>query len=518
MKILIVDDEPIMRNGLKVTIDWQTYGFEVLDAVANGKKALQACEEKGVPDIVITDIRMPVMDGLELTREMLLRYPLVKIVIISAYDDFKYAQQAIGLGASEYILKADLDCDTLLAVLLKMKGQLEKLHTVEKERETVSGLRWQLQENLLLRLLTGACYEADVQRRMAELDMELEPENLILVQFCTEFENEDKQELFRKLLFEEKEIYHPYWIVSSKKHIILLANAVKNLQTRIKLEETLKKAEEVCGGSVFYTLPFSGFGQVYQHNREMQPFMELYNFYQKQGCFCCEGEGPLLQEMNYSRNLAELLQLLEGNYLKEALWRICEIMEDFRKTLYRPEDVYELTGMLCTMVQEKAEEISRLSCTEEEIPLWRDARGTQVKQLIRHYKRLDAMIQAAQEYFDGLFEYMEKYLYHYDRIVSQAIRYMNAHLEEEVSLQEVAAEIFCSAPYLSSLFKKETGINFSDYLVNMRIRKAQNLLLTTQLSVSEIAREVGIGNSSYFTRVFSKITGVTPVKYRNREI
>ena len=101
---------------------------------------------------------------------------------------------------------------------------------------------------------------------------------------------------------------------------------------------------------------------------------------------------------------------------------------------------------------------------------------------------------------------------------SQAIRYMNAHLEEEVSLQEVAAEIFCSAPYLSSLFKKETGINFSDYLVNMRIRKAQNLLLTTQLSVSEIAREVGIGNSSYFTRVFSKITGVTPVKYRNREI
>ena len=68
MKILIVDDEPIMRNGLKVTIDWQTYGFEVLDAVANGKKALQACEEKGVPDIVITDIRMPVMDVIHFLR------------------------------------------------------------------------------------------------------------------------------------------------------------------------------------------------------------------------------------------------------------------------------------------------------------------------------------------------------------------------------------------------------------------------------------------------------------------
>lgn len=518
MKILIVDDESIMRNGLKVTIDWQTYGFEVLDAVANGKKALQVCEEKGVPDIVITDIRMPVMDGLELTRELLLRYPFVKIIIISAYDDFKYAQQAIGLGASEYILKADLDCDTLLAVLLKMKGQLEKLHTVEKERETVSGLIGQLQENLLLRLLTGSCYEVEIQRKMDELDMELAPENLILIQFCTDVEDEEKQECFRKLPLWEREIAHPYWSVSSKKHIVLLANAGRNFRTETELEEGLRKAGEDCGGSIFYTLPFHGFGQVYQRNREMQPFMELYNFYRKQGCFCCEGQRPVVQEMNYSKKLAELLWLLEGNYLKEAQKRIGDMMEDFRKTLYRPEDVYELTGMVCTMVQEKAEEISRLSCTEEEIPSWMETRGTQVKQLIRHYKRLDAMILAVQEYFGRLFVYMEKYLYHYDQIVSQAIRYMNAHLEEDISLQEVAEVIFCSAPYLSTLFKKETGINFSDYLINMRIRKAQNLLMTTQLSVSEIAREVGIGNSSYFTRVFSKITGVTPVKYRNREI
>ena len=108
-------------------------------------------------------------------------------------------------------------------------------------------------------------------------------------------------------------------------------------------------------------------------------------------------------------------------------------------------------------------------------------------------------------------------MYHYDKIVSQAVRYMNEHLEEDISLKAVADVIYCSAPYLSSLFKKETGSNFSEYLVNMRIRRAQNLLLSTKLPVSEIAQKVGIANCSYFIRVFARITGVTPVKYRNRE-
>ena len=220
MKILIVDDEQIMRNGLRVTVDWESYGFEIIDAVANGKRAIQVCEEKAVPDIVITDIRMPVMDGLELTKELTTRYPHTKIIIISAYDDFKYAQQAIGLGASEYILKADLDCDALLAVLIKMKEQIEQQRSAEKEKQKVNGLMEQLQDNLLLRLLSTLCYEGDVQRKIRELDMELLPENLYMIQFWSDIR--DREEI--KVILERSGLHHGYWLASSKNHYILIAN------------------------------------------------------------------------------------------------------------------------------------------------------------------------------------------------------------------------------------------------------------------------------------------------------
>ena len=140
---------------------------------------------------MITDIRMPVMDGLELTKELTTRYPHTKIIIISAYDDFKYAQQAIGLGASEYILKADLDCDALLAVLIKMKEQIEQQRSAEKEKQKVNGLMEQLQDNLLLRLLSTLCYEGDVQRKIRELDMELLPENLYMIQFWSDIRDRE---------------------------------------------------------------------------------------------------------------------------------------------------------------------------------------------------------------------------------------------------------------------------------------------------------------------------------------
>ena len=98
IKIMFVDDEQIMRDGLRLTVDWESYGFQVLGSASNGEKALQLCEADP-PDIMVTDIRMPVMDGLELTKHLVERYPAMKSIILSAYDDFKYAQTAISYGA-----------------------------------------------------------------------------------------------------------------------------------------------------------------------------------------------------------------------------------------------------------------------------------------------------------------------------------------------------------------------------------------------------------------------------------
>ena len=167
VKILIADDEQIVRNGLKYTIDWKDYDMEILDTVSNGRKAMEVCERE-VPDVVITDIRMPVMDGLELTKELLKKYPDIQIIILSAYDDFKYAQEALHSGAAEYILKAELDCDNLLALLLKLKEKIQEKQSEHQRLRTLDSYLEQLKENLFIRLLTAKCYETEIVRNMEE--------------------------------------------------------------------------------------------------------------------------------------------------------------------------------------------------------------------------------------------------------------------------------------------------------------------------------------------------------------
>ena len=154
VKILIADDEQIVRNGLKYTIDWKDYDMEILDTVSNGRKAMEVCERE-VPDVVITDIRMPVMDGLELTKELLKKYPDIQIIILSAYDDFKYAQEALHSGAAEYILKAELDCDNLLALLLKLKEKIQEKQSEHQRLRTLDSYLEQLKENLFIRLIVA---------------------------------------------------------------------------------------------------------------------------------------------------------------------------------------------------------------------------------------------------------------------------------------------------------------------------------------------------------------------------
>ena len=123
-------------------------------------------------------------------------------------------------------------------------------------------------------------------------------------------------------------------------------------------------------------------------------------------------------------------------------------------------------------------------------------------------------ITEARACSEELINYIESHIYKYDAIINKALKFMYEHMEEKITLQRVAQEVYCSAPYLSFLFKKNLGENFSDYLMKIRMDKAKMLLVTTQYSVTEIAQQVGISNSSFFTKVFMKMINMTPNQYR----
>lgn len=512
MKVLIVDDELIMRNGLRYTIEWENYGFEIIDAVSNGKKALQLCENGNLPDILITDIRMPGMDGLELTKEIVSRYPQIQIIILSAYDDFKYAQQAIRAGAREYLLKSELDCDNLVATLLRIKAHITDKQSENEKTHTVHTYMEQLQENLLIQLLTAPCYDVEVHRKVKEFNMNLSSENLILVQF---FPNSEISLNHTKLV-DDPRIINSYWLSSSRHHYILLGNVTGDLLNEIQLKKFFFSLKSKIQGNLFFCRSFHGFNQIHEINGMMQPYMQLHNFYDNQLVCFCDHKIIDHTEMNYSKFIIPLTQQLEGNHIEKSKQLVIDIFAAYKKHFYFPNDIYEMTYILYTLIEEKAKEIEKMADGKFPLPRWKEAGDMEVKLTIRRYKRLDELLNSMTTYLDELFSYIETHLYHYDKIISQALKYMNDRIADEISLQLVADEVYCSPPYLSYLFKKNTGENFSEYVIGMRVKKAKMLLITTTLPVTEIAQQVGINNSSYFSKVFTKYTGKTPNKYRKQ--
>lgn len=240
VKVLIADDEQIMWEGLRLTIDWESYGFSVIGAVSNGEKALRLCEENP-PDLVITDIRMPVMDGLELTRELISRYPKVKIIILSAYDDFKYAQKAISYGASEYLLKSELECDHLLTLALKMA---QEIAAEKKSQQEAQQLKHQLTEHLgelrntlCWNLLIMPQYPPEIRDEIQQLSMDLCEENLILIHIF--LDNAAHCPVWEEYKFSADRIRSGLWLTSSPRHSIFIGNATSSSVTERELSQEM---------------------------------------------------------------------------------------------------------------------------------------------------------------------------------------------------------------------------------------------------------------------------------------
>lgn len=521
IKIMFVDDEQIMRDGLRLTVDWESYGFQVLGSASNGEKALQLCEADP-PDIMVTDIRMPVMDGLELTKHLVERYPAMKIIILSAYDDFKYAQTAISYGAHAYVLKAELELDHLLALALRLgKEILSKRQEQQRSQELLDRMKAhtkELRENLCWNLLVSQVYPQEVEKQLSDLSLDLYQEQLFVMHLCfreqvvPDFQEElDKPGLFRTA----------HWLESSKNRYILLANINPRFQDAVQLGAAVRELKQEiglrvsCMFSVYYSPVFSGFEKICDYNERILNYIRLYSFYEQESVYYCTQAQLPAEPMKLSPILLELVQLTESNQLSQAAAWIEKTLISFQERLYHPDDIREAAYLICTVLEEKAKTLNEVCHPQLAKIRETFTGGMDTKEKIDQFKTLSGLTSQTVQYIRELSEFIHKNLYHYNSIVGKAIQYINLHLSQELSLNVIAKESYCNPTYLSQIFKEETGQNFSDYVTQTRVQRAALLLTTTRLSIGEIAEKVGIPNQSYFSRIFVKVTGVQPNKYRS---
>ncbi|WP_130837769.1 response regulator transcription factor [Lachnoclostridium sp. Marseille-P6806] len=421
-KVLIVEDELLVGVGIRNLISWEKLGCEVAGMARDGKAGLVLYRQSR-PDIILTDIKMPEMNGLEMIAAIRQEDPETRIIILTAYDEFDLLHEAMRFGITDYLLKWKLSAKELERVAEKAIRELCQLRPGCWQESVGMEVIPRKKELLESFVLTDAMTEETFARAAAEQALRLRPENLY---FC---------------LMEFRRGGQPPDSARRQK----LWNEIPELLE--ELLQTYRRGETFLSSDALYWLLVS-FEDVGQEQ---------------------EREAKLTEML---RHVSYLIRSYGNSGVRFGISG-CRSGYSSLKTQY-------------------AEALEALRAPEA-------ADGE------LHWYSSEETETARPEVKDC------------SRKVREICRYMEEHYREDISLHTLAQQVALSPNYTSNLFKKETGVNYSEYLNIVRIERAKELMRTTHLNVAEISDRVGFSEVSYFSRTFMKYAGIRPKKYMQAE-
>lgn len=505
--VIIVDDEPVIRFGLKASVNWDQEGLCLLGDFPNGEEALRVMEQHKI-DILITDIKMPVMDGLTLMKKALERFPALKVILVSSYTDFEYVREGLQLGAVDYVLKPTLEPEEFSELLRKCVKLLEEEQTVEEKLQLVHQAAFRKEQKSLEQTVKRAILQDAEPTQLGERFAWLQGPLLIVTMRLNYVEEVEERFgfLFKTMILEDiqerfyettdKDICFP--IGETELLFVLQTNEepykmIETLKTEIEqetnlsftfgyarvhdvslLKEGFEKSRAACNQRFFhedqYIFQYEPFHKEKIHPLQLQQLHQLLLSYDKQK----------LEAFLQRRCVEWRLGGLEPSEIKKEAYEIVRHL--FMKKL-KVEVMLEKFERL-----KKAETLRELTNT-----------------LFRQLAEYDYLLQHSQTLPQGENQAMTK-----------ALDYIHEHYTEELTLQMVANHIHISRNYFSVLFKRIVGQNFIDYVIDLRIKKAKELLQHTSLKVYEVAEQSGFGDDKYFSKLFKKLTGSSPADFRTK--
>lgn len=526
--VMIVDDELYARMRIKTELGLEQDGFFVAQEAVSGQEALEMIEEDP-PDIILTDMRMPGLSGVELIREIRRRRPELPIIALSGYDDYEYVRASLKLGAVDYLLKHELTRESVLEALRRCAEQI-CLHEHREKNEKNADRNQRIGEDtrkrqLLLRLLHGEFDAAgeiplfqgkqgNLQIIVMQLDhiKRLERENgkigilmmvPVILSLLQEVLNQYASGLAESIGEGEFVIVASFDGMYSQQYIWSVRH--KMIQAiRRNLEKYTNMTATFAVGRVAHQL--SELPECFRQTRK-----ELAHGY-------LTGENSLISVSDGHAAAEENLLTLDG----EAEKRIALAVERHD----RGACASALSGVFEDLMRREANKAScQVVCMEllnliirssQSFPLGEPLQEMCVKRkgdILENESVLECRRQILEAY-GQLFDFIDRMepLFSYNRNTVGAIEYIHAHYQEDISLEEVAGKLNVNKSYLSRVFSHDCGKSFTEYVSWYRIEQAKRLL-DEGVRIREIAEKVGIDNPSYFFRVFKNCTGVTPNSY-----
>lgn len=520
-KVFLVEDEIVIREGIRDNVDWKSAGFEFCGEAADGEIALPLIETTQ-PDVVITDIKMPFMDGLQLSKIIREHMPWIKVIILSGHDEFEYAQAAVKLGVTEYLLKPVSALD-LRSVLVRVATTLEK---EKKEREDLRRLRGQVEDNLavlrdkfLLRLVMGGISSAEAVEQSGQLGLEIIAKCyliiLLRIELCESAQPFNYQEYQRvERLVASLVETNPDALLTRKdmEELVIVLKGENPEQLKVDgdfiagLLQREVETKTTCGLLLGVGNPQQRIGDI--HRSFTEALIRIKSS-ERQELVADprQGADPVA--------LSKVDRSALEHYLKSGMGQDFDhffdvYLQPVGASVLRAQLVkhYIFMDILLTVAQF----VSDLGGdVDQVIPELHH-----VEQLLVNVTTIDQLKEEMRKIFSSALAFRNSLVGNQRALtIQKAKAYLDSHFTDpDLQLNDVAAQVSLSPSHFSVVFSHETGETFKDYLTRLRIKRAQELLRTTDLKGVEIAYQSGYNDPHYFSMIFKKNTGLTPREFR----
>lgn len=534
LKVFLVEDEIIMREGIKNNIDWEAEGFEFAGEASDGELAYPLIQ-KTRPDILITDIKMPFMDGLELSRLIRQELPDIKIIILSGYDEFEYAKEAISIGITDYLVKPVAGARLLEAV--KKVGKM-----VREEQEQRGFLlkfeKERLENTLLIRqkvfrnIVSGKKTVSEILKegREAGLDLAADHYNIILIQIFAGEEVEGYSEeqnaavrAIEELTEQMPEVLMVELGVEGWAFILKETDEKKPLlQTQ---DQFLTRFQEIIGSyeGIEY---FVGVGRAVERLSELcRCFEEVkrafsYRYLKKRDQIIYSGvqaeENCVDEELKISSlNLEKMDRKSVERFLKTGLKGEAQyFVDEYFASLGEKNIQSLLLRQYITMDMYFATvgTLEQIGCEPRELV----ERCGDFQTMAAVFSTVEQTKRYLRDVFETAIELRETVSRKkYSSLLKDARNYIEQHYDDEtISLNTVAASVNLSPNHFSTIFSQETGQTFIEFLTYVRMEKAKELLRSSSLKTAEIGYAVGYKDAHNFSYLFKKTQECTPREFR----
>lgn len=532
-RIMLVDDEEEVRKAIIRKMDWARLGFEVVGDAENGEDALEKLEQLE-PDVVMTDIRMPYMDGLTLTARIREQYPSVKILIFSGYDDFEYAQQAIKLGVIEYILKpvnGQELAEILSRVRVSLDEEIEQRRDIDALRENYLGSLPILRELFLNDLVRRAADVDDITPKLREYGIDILGARkwLTAVIYVEQVERREEQVLsqhqelipisVRSLAEDHLKPYCRFAVFNSMEGITVVA-AIDgdNTQTGLinVLNDICKESRRMLEVSITVGVGHSC-DTLWEIARSYQTAVDALGYREIVGkgkaIYINDVEpvsrGKLLLDAKAEEELVSAVKFGPRDRIDRVIRQVTARMEEARVHA-RQYQVYMLSVINCLtrLMQQYDLDVNELL---EDHALY----GEILEGSCRGEEFADRIIPIACRMNEAMNRERDNTA---RKVILEAKDYIRENFADpELSVEMLCRHLHMSPAYFSTMFKKETGQSYVNYVTEVRLNKAVELLNETDDKTYVIAQKVGYPEQNYFSYVFKKKYGVSPTRYRGTQ-